>query len=218
METASQALAKLDYARCEALCLQALGQARDQADWVMYRRVLLPLQETRRQKRQAALDGPIRLGTAEREDDVAALIGELDQGCVVLTWPYTAADAMSLHRVVRDKALPIEVLFADNEAGDAAWWITSFAQPALRVELPAPNAQWVGQWIGPSSTAAPAAAHWFMRASEALGNTALAQIVATPGTPEHLQALEQSLSAVGDHEILHQRLADAAEALHEAKR
>jgi len=218
METASQALAELDYARCESLCVKALGQARDQSDWVMYQRVLLPLQEARRQKRQAALDGPILLGTPERKGDTEDYFAEIESGCIVLTWPYTAGDAAALDRFVRDKQRPIEVLYADNEPGDTNWQVTSFAQPALRVELPAPKADWIGNWTDPIATAPPTPAHWFMQASEALGNAALAAIDATVGTPEHLQSLEAALSAVDDHEILHQRLADAAQALHEAKR
>ena len=38
METASRALAELDYARCEALCADALVQARVAQDWVLYQR------------------------------------------------------------------------------------------------------------------------------------------------------------------------------------
>ena len=61
METASQALAELDYARCEALCVKALEQARKQSDWVMYQRVLLPLQEARRQHQRDDCLGRHRL-------------------------------------------------------------------------------------------------------------------------------------------------------------
>lgn len=218
METASQALAELDYARCEALCMDALSQARDACEWVMYQRILLPLQETRRQRRQAALDGPILLGTPDQLSDVATQIGDIEQGCVVLTWPCTAGDAKSLIDSVHTRKKPIELLFADNASDATAWRITSYAGPGLSVDLPAPKADWIGQWVDPSAIAPPTPAHWFMQASEALGNAALAAIEATPGSLKHLQALEAALSCVDDHEILHQRLASAAKALHEAKR
>ena len=218
METASQALAELDYARCEALCMDALGQARDVGDWVMYQRVLLPLQETRRQRRQAALDGPILLGTPDKLGDVASQIGDIEQGCVVLTWPCTAGDAQSLIDSVQTRKKPIELLFADNASDAPTWRVTSYAGPGLSVDLPAPKADWIGQWVDPSAIAPPTPAHWFMQASEALGNAALAAIEATTGSLKHLQALEAALSCVDDHEILHQRLAAAAKALHEAKR
>jgi len=218
METASQALAELDYARCESLCVEALKACRDAKDWVMYQRVLLPLQEARRQRRQAALEGPILLGTPQRDDDLPLHVDDIDQACIVLTWPVTAGDAKSLGEIVRDSKRPIELLFADNAPDSDTWRVTSYAGPGLSIDLPAPKAEWVGAWIDPSSIAPPTPAHWFMQASEALGNAALASIDAPPGSLEHLQALEDALACVDDHEILHQRLAAAAKALHEDNR
>lgn len=218
METASRALAELDYARCESLCVEALRQARDASDWVMYQRVLLPLQEARRQRRQAALDGPILLGTPRQEDELPSQIDEIEQGCIVLTWPLTTNDAKSISETLRENKQPVELLFADNAADAPTWRITSFAGPGLSIDLPAPKSEWIGQWIDPSSIDPPTPAHWFMQASEALGNVALAVIEAMPGSREYLQALEAALACVDDHEILHQRLAAAAKALHEAKR
>ena len=218
METASRALAEMDYARCEALCVEALGQARDTADWVMYQRVLLPLQEARRQRRQAALDGPILLGAPDKQINLADAIAQLKQGCVVLTHPFHAEDAKSLSETVRDLKQPIELLFADNASDAQAWQITTITGPKLSTTLRAPKPEWIGQWIEPAKVAPPTPAHWFMQASEALGDTAIDAIDATPGSLAYLQALEQALSCVDDHEILHQRLADAARALHEAER
>jgi hypothetical protein len=218
METASQALAELDYARCESLCVDALRQARDAADWVSYQRVLLPLQEARRQRRQAALDGPILLGTPEQQDDLPVHFEDIDQGCIVLTWPCTPADFKTITESIREHKQPIEILFSDNAPDADNWRITSAAGPAISIDLPAPKAEWIGQWIAPSSITPPTPAHWFMQASEALGNAALAAIEAEPGSIAYLRALEQALACVDDHEILHQRLASAAKALHEAKR
>ena len=218
MESASQALADLDYARCESLCLDALSQARDAADWVMYQRVMLPLQEARRQKRQAALDGPVQLGTPQREDDTAAWLADHEQGCIVLTCPFTASDAKALNEKVHAQKRPIEVLFADNAADATTWRITSYAGPNVSVDLPAPKPQWVGKPLTACTIAPPTPAHWFMQASEALGNAALADIDTKPGSLNDLVALEQALACVDDHEILHQRLAAAAKSLHEAKR
>ena len=216
MERASQALAEMNYALCEALCVEALGKAHQADEWVLYRRIVLPLQEARRQKRQAAIDGLVLLGTAERAESLEKLIEDPRCGCIVVTWPYTAEDAWNLHRLARDNQRQIEVLFADNEAGDAAWHVTSFDQPSIRIDLPAAKPEWVGQWVDALDTTPPTPAHWFMQASEALGNAALASIEAAPGTPAYLDQLERAIQAAGDHEILHQRLADAARMLHEA--
>ena len=150
METASQALAELDYARCESLCVDALTQAREADDWVMYQRVLLPLQEARRQRRQAALDGPILLGTPMDQDDLAMQITGIEQGCVVFTWPCTAADASVISETVRASKRPIELLFADNASDNTTWRVTSLMGPDLSVDVPAPQTDWAGQWVDPA--------------------------------------------------------------------
>ena len=59
MERASVALVDMDYLQCEALCLKALALARAAADWAAYARIVLPLQEARRQRRMIALDGRV---------------------------------------------------------------------------------------------------------------------------------------------------------------
>ena len=219
METASRALAEMDYARCESLCLQAFEQARSAGDWVMVQRVLLPLQEARRQKRQAATDGLILLGTPEADRaSLTDLIADSRCGCVVLTHPLTADDAAELDTAVRNRHRAIELLFADNPADAETWRITALRRPAVVAELTAPEPAWVGEWIDPLATAPPTPAHWFMRASEALGDAALEAVTAPPGSEQRFDQLAEALASAGDHEILHQRLADAARALHEAQR
>ncbi|MHC4996015.1 MAG: hypothetical protein ACYTGQ_13285, partial [Planctomycetota bacterium] len=64
MEEASEALAHTDYFRCEKRCLQALALARDDNDYERYARILLPLQEARRLRRQAAADAGTYILTA----------------------------------------------------------------------------------------------------------------------------------------------------------
>ncbi len=56
MESATAALMRTDHAACEALCLQALAQARQARDWDTYLRILRPLQEARRWRRQLVAD------------------------------------------------------------------------------------------------------------------------------------------------------------------
>jgi len=218
MQTASQALAQMDYARCEALCVEAMGKARAAQDWIMLQRVLLPLQEARRLKRQSAIDGPILLGTPNRAGDIESLLAGNTQGCVVMTWPYNLSDALALDRLVRSKGLPVEVLFCDNASDDQSWVVTSYNSPELCVHLPAPKAAWIGTWTDPLSIAPPTPSHWFMQASEALGNAAMDAITADPGTLDHFDQLAHALIAVGDHELLHQGLASASKRLHEASR
>lgn len=216
METASGALSAMDYPRCEALCLDALRQARDTGDWSYYKRIVLPLQESRRLKRQAALEGPIRLGTSSKPDDLGALVPDAVAGCVVLTLPCAAGDAIAVQALAAEAGKAVEVLFADNAFDAAQWMLRSFHGPAVSASRPGPAAAWRDTWTQAGNTPPPTAAHWFMQASEALGDAALASIRHPLGSVERVIEIEGLLQAAGDHELLHQALARAAGAAHEA--
>jgi len=56
MESATAALMRTDYTACETLCLQALTQVREAKDWDTFLRILNPLQEARRWRRQKMTD------------------------------------------------------------------------------------------------------------------------------------------------------------------
>ena len=88
---------------------------------------------------------------------------------------------------------------------------------AVRV-VAAPPAEWVDRWLAPSDARARqlggrTPSDWFIDATEALGDAALAQVAAPPGTRARLEELERCLSVVADHEFVLQHLADAARAL-----
>ncbi len=57
------------------------------------------------------------------------------------------------------------------------------------------------------------AGHWFVAASEALGDAALAAVEADLGHRDRVEQLERMVAAVGDHELLHQRLNEAVRSL-----
>ncbi len=54
-----------------------------------------------------------------------------------------------------------------------------------------------------------AAAAWFLAASEALGDAALAAIEPDASAAQRVAELQRALDAVTDHELLHQHLFDA---------
>ncbi len=56
MERASAALARMDYFETETLAMKAMKRARAANDFERMARICLPLQEGRRQRREAALD------------------------------------------------------------------------------------------------------------------------------------------------------------------
>jgi hypothetical protein len=214
MEQASEALAIMDYAACEQLCVQALGEARLIQDWAYYARILLPLQETRRQRRMIAAEGTIRLGTSNLQGDVGQWLSDINEGCIVLTHPYQTGDAQRLAQLVLNEIYHIEILFADCNATESSWQLTSFTGRPVICELAPPAPALRDRWLGNQ----PAAAQWFLHASEKLGDAAIDSVfhqmdannqdLASP--KDVVAALEEALTSVPDHEILHQRLAEAA--------
>lgn len=223
MEQASEALAKMDYLTCESLCEAALAQAKRAGDWAYYGRILLPLQECRRQRRMIAAEGIIRLGTSEQGGGPATWLEHLPAGCIVITRPHTHTEAARLLHEARERRLFIEVLFADSHVNETTWRITTFTgSRKATVDIPAPPVHERDRWLLPTGGkgaksdssfrgATPPQAQWFVQASEKLGDALLAQVNATSAV-DRVDVLEACLVGAPDHEILHQRLADAAKA------
>lgn len=221
MERASQSLAKMQYLDSEQDCLRALALAREQQDWAMYARILLPLQEVRRQRRMTAADGWVLLG-CESPDIALDAIQTQGPGCIVFARPITPQQAQDLSRDLALRRLYIETLYADNSRDDDTWHITAIDGPAVHVARPAPPRPWRDHlltqdepWPGemPVKGIAPRPADWFIDSTEALGDAALASVTAPTGSLQRIEQLEACLKVVVDHEILHQRLAQAARAI-----
>lgn len=234
MELASDALARMDYLTCEVKCLQALVLARREQDWDSYSRILLPLQESRRQRRMIAAEAIIRLGSTDLPADPESWLIALPEGCIVVTHPHTLEDAKLLRDTAWRRRLYVEVLYADNPASDPIWKLTTFDGPSATCYKPAPPAAWIDRWLShsasaPGSSPAPGSsesadsagprlqlstspADWFLDAAEALGDATLELAQAHPyaSPAEKVDALRRCLDSVTDHEIIHQELASAA--------
>jgi hypothetical protein len=220
MEQASEALAKLDYLECESLCLRALAKAREEKNWPEYGRILMPLQECRRQRRMIAAEGVVRLGTAGLLFDAQAWLAQLPAGCIVVTRPHRLEQAAALLRAARQGRRCVEVMYADNDAAAACWRLRPITGADLICEVAGPPAAWTNQWISPptgeeSPPPAPrssaSCADWFLDAAERLGDAVLDSVTTTDAR-QRVAQLESCLDAAPDHEILHQRLWDAVKA------
>lgn len=122
MERASAALAEMDYLTCERLCEQALQLARDGDDFDRYARILLPLQECRRQRRQIAEDHGTAVFAGEEREDVGLILKAQPTGCILLLDPpYSADDASALRAAARENEQMVEVLLLDQKALTAAF-------------------------------------------------------------------------------------------------
>ena len=196
MQQASQALADMRYNACENLCHNALIQARGRCDWDSYIRILRPLQETRRQRRQAAEDAGVHVLCIEN-DNVLELP---EEGGLLLVGPeVSTAHIESLHQAAQLADCAIVILRCHEsreiEGVSQLYVTTEQGQCGIWVEAP-------GEWR----------AHWFVACSEALGDQLLAEIELScqGGHLDKLAALEQALAHIDDHEKLHQSLAACA--------
>ncbi len=225
MARASRELVSMDYLACEADCLDALGLARSEGDFTAYRRALRPLQESRRARRMLAADGAVWIGPPPPEGEAdadaarAARIIASGAGCCCVSGDPAAGRLRLEH--ARSASLHAEVLLGEATAGDAGRW--AVAAPAAAggsaeeglfpAEVEAPPEGMIGVALHPDhEIAGTTPRHWFIAASEAVGDAALAwaAAVSPAGTMERLAALETAVAAVADHELLHQALADAA--------
>ena len=237
MQEASAALVDMQYLNAERLCLTALDAALERESWSYVARIVLPLQEARRQRRMIAADTAVQLGTVEH-DDLTAWFDASEtragpDGCLLVTRPCKLEDARSSLSRLRERDRYAEVLFADVEVeqdeafdGDDPWPIVSLADAELRVECPGPHAAWQGRplrprdadWRPPAATAdAPTPADWFLDAAERLGDAAIATASTDASPRERFEHLHRLLEAAPDHELLHQALAEAARARMQAQ-
>jgi len=92
MEQASEALVLRDYHRCEHLCLEALASALAMRNFERMSRIVMPLQEARRQKRQVA-ESSGRLFVVGRTPPTEA---ELADGVYLIHPPRVAAEGRAL--------------------------------------------------------------------------------------------------------------------------
>ena len=115
MEDASRRLVANDYIGSERLCLQALKQARQAEDFDRYARILLPLQETRRQRRQIASDAGVFV-YAHHKKSAQSILDERSAGCVLLLSPiYSSDDAAALEELVAQQGRHIEVMLLSEQ-------------------------------------------------------------------------------------------------------
>ncbi len=217
MDQASLLLVKMQYLEAEKLCEQALKQARERKLWGYLARITLPLQECRRQRRMIAAEGHVVLGTDHLGTESLTELLELDSGCVVFTGKDAAANALRLMQNIRKNPRHLLVLAAS--VTKSQWTVHSAIQPILTITYPAPPEDWQhktlepGQWSDIAESPWPTPGDWFLDVLEKLGDQALKTIEPKDDTVKRVDALLASLHAVSDHEILHQQLAKAANAM-----
>lgn len=233
MDQASEKLVARDYFAAERLCVTALRKAMSIRDYDRLARIVLPLQEARRQKRDLALDA----GAVFLIDGDLPTQETLLPGCYLISPPRVGVDGRALRDLGDEMNVPVLVLVREPTTRDGSWPLVAVGPMTIRAKVrppmvmppdlaPAP-AQSKPRSTAKSKKTAPAPVHtptrtpipcslpspeWFMAASESLGDAAIASAAHITSPDQLVEALMLRLDAHPDHEKLHQRLMDAARA------
>jgi hypothetical protein len=209
MERASVALENTKYFEAERLASQALTRAHRAGDFEAMARILLPLQEARRQKRQIAVDAGRRFVVSDLRQ-----VRDIEPGCYLAQPPLLGIDARSLRETADGMQIPVLVIAREPLMRDGRWPVVSVTEGiSLRARIDPPRPM---KRIEESKTkdemglpgAAPPPREWFEAAEEAIGDAGLAKLKPEEPASWRVDDLMIYLDAQPSHEKLHQRLAE----------
>jgi hypothetical protein len=238
MEQASDALVARKYFEVERLASRALDATMTSRDFARAARIILPLQEARRMKRDMALEaasasgGRVKLVSQSLSDD-AALQAEIEPGCYLVVPPRVAMEARGFRERADAAEVPVFVLTREPQMRSTMCPIVAVSPVTVRAYIQEPEAvaevkkPVARKKKGPEDEAVSAGAGssiiegafgkfvtpsvaWFAKAGEALGDAAIAACV-SGDVVQRAELLYQRLLAVPEHEKLHQRLREACE-------
>lgn len=196
MERASGALAKSRYFECERLANEALELAHVAHDYERMARILLPLQEARRNRRLAAIDRK-RITVLE---EMPAEEASIQPGCYLVQPPLVGADGRELRERALHDDVPVLVVVREPKTRVGLWPVVMIGPITVRDR------------ITPPKNESKVDMAWFIAASEALGDAAIAEVDPDLAPADRVAALLDRLNTVVDHEKLHQELMDACKA------
>ena len=200
MDAASVALTETRYFDCEALCLRALEKAYTAQDYERMARIVMPLQEARRQKRQLATDVAEKKGVfvlEERPVGAGETPGLTDPGCYLLRPPLVGADGRELRDRADRDSVPVFLLVREPTTRAGLCPVVMIGPVTVRTQVEPPE-----------DPDCPTLA-WFEAAHEALGDAAIASVPTTANHEQRVTHFYERLSTVTEHEKLHQALAEA---------
>lgn len=209
MERACLHIAAAEYFEAERLCVGALRAARNALDFERMARIVLPLQEARRQKRVSAFDAGMVAVVRTRQD----LPKPMPAGCYLVMPPMIGRDGTSLRETLNRRSTPASVLTREPLTRTGRWPIVGVGPMVIRVQVdpPWPIERVEGSVSKDNDTRLPPV-EWFARTSEGLGDAAIAALA--PGDHPHYRVddLLDFLEAHPEHEKLHQELERASRA------
>ena len=219
MERASRALEATDYYKAESLCLKALDRARRAHDFERMSRIIMPLQEARRQKRHLAYEAAEARGgpTVCRERPAV-----VEPGVYILEPPALGIDGRALRDTAEGRRVPAVVLTREPMTRDGSWPIVAVGSipigpgvltlrekvappvPLERIETGIRKDEFEPPMLAGTDWAA-----WMQASLEALGDAAIRSVDAGLAPAWRVDELIKRLDAHPDHEKLHQALSAA---------
>ncbi|MCZ6834346.1 MAG: hypothetical protein O7G85_01095 [Planctomycetota bacterium] len=202
MEKASHALARMSYFEAERFAVKALNMAWQQREYERMARIVLPLQEARRQRYQQALDiGTIRF----MDDETISEEMQVDEGCYMVRPPKVGADGRRLRLAGLHREIPVAVVCHEP--------VTQLG--LIPIVSTIPGKSYRVKVRPPADRDNPDMA-WFASAIEELGDAALQIIDPARPAERRIETLMEMLDAIPEHEKIHQVLADTCrELMHE---
>lgn len=201
MEQASEALVATRYFECERLSKEAMALAVQVHDYERLSRIVMPLQESRRQKRQQATDAKklTRIDDAQALEALLSGTKPIKPGCYLIEPPLVGADGRELRERADAEEVPIMVLTREPLTRTGLWPVVAVGPATTRTKLPPPSPKKLD-------------VAWVIHASEALGDVGLAGLDPTDLAADRADHLLELLATIVDHEKLHQALAEACAA------
>jgi hypothetical protein len=211
MEKASKSLLDADYFAVERHAKKALAHARKCNDFERMARVILPLQEARRQRRHEAADSGLRLILTARPGP-----RDLLPGMYLVQPPLVGIDARTIREQAEAAGTPIVIVCREPMTRTGRWPVVAVGTGSLTMTLtlrtqiqPPPGVEPRESGMTRDIVHEPPPAAWFQGANEALGDHAIAQIKPSDPPAWRVDDLMEALDALPDHEKLHQALAAA---------
>jgi len=192
MTKAQLALSRNHWFEAERLCARALDMARGECDFNLMARIVLPLQEARRQRMQIAFDSKklVILDTPTTEER------QFEPKCYLVQPPLVGADARRMRLLALEREIPAMFLCREPKNQLGLCPVVAVGQITVRVRIDPPK-----KWEKPDLA-------WYIEACEQLGDAAIEALDRDAEPARQVDALLERLDTVPDHEKLHQALAE----------
>lgn len=199
MERASDALSRTEHFACERDAEEALRLAARRGDYDRMARILMPLEEARRQKRLAAADDG-RIHVVEQDPPRSKEV--LEPGCWLVQPPLVGADGRDLRDLADKCEVPTIVIVREPLTRTKEWPIVMVGPVTVRTRV---------------EPVEELSVDWFLDAAEALGEQAIEDVEGSLAAETRVDRLLDRLLTLRDDDRLHQALCQACrDALHEA--